>query len=644
MDGLPCLPGNSFRDLTKQNHHVAQTLAYKNGHRTQKLPEFGTGGDRLNYNQLNENELAMLQNYTPAMTYGRAKPEAPDNFVPATVAFDKKVLRFFGYFKQTVYESPDEFYRVRPVTVFYYLEDDSMQIYEALVENSGIPQGKLIRRHRFPKNDQGETYTWKELNLGTNLSIYGHTFRLCDCDEFTSNWLESEGVIVNTCESIPNDPYIKGRTKAAELKTYKTKTDYDKLKQYVDMDRKVLRFYVTWDDRAQNYGELRPFVIQYYLVDDTMEVREVHKPNDGRDPFPILIKRQRIPKDRYNVKSNFSAIYLELSDSEVQQWYKPSDFGMGRTVNVFKRNFTVYDMDNFTKAFYYQNFGETEFGAINDENVVGPQPKAHNKMEIAPYNGYGSLEDSLQNCLYLVPEPPKKDYIKLMENEHKVLRYEAVLNTTNNDDKGRKFIISYRLSDDTVGIYEPPMRNSGIIGGKFLENCRIAKPGSTSDHPLYYGPQDFLIGSTVNVFKHRFRITGADLFVLKFAEEHKEQFPPDVLSNLRQYLGNVTGRVDARERNNVTLVRRQGDFDRIYAEIKNKLKSSRINNTEELRGLFLKYDSDRTGFISKENVKDLFRKVSLPLDDDIIETMMAEAGQDNDGNINLYNFMKFFED
>lgn len=313
--------------------------------------------------------------------------------------------------------------------------------------------------------------------MGTNLSIYGHTFRICDCDEFTSKWLESEGLIVNPPESVPDDPYIKTRTKAAELKSYKTRTDYDKLKQYIDMDRKVLRFYVTWDDRSQAYGEIRPFIIQYYLVDDTMEVREVHKPNDGRDPFPVLIKRQKIPKNRYNVKSNFSAIYLELSDNEVKDYYKPSDFALGRSVNIFSRNFTVYDMDNFTKAFYYQNFGDTDFTPINDENVVGPKPRAHNKMEIAPYNGYGSLEDSLQNCLFLVPEPPKKDYIKLMENEHKVLRYEAILSTTNNDDKGRKFIISYRLSDDTVGIYEPPMRNSGIIGGKFLENCRIAKPG-----------------------------------------------------------------------------------------------------------------------------------------------------------------------
>lgn len=115
-------------------------MDYKNGYRQSKNPQFANGGDRLNYNQLNESELAMLANYKPSMIYGRAKPEAPDNFVPATVAFDKKVLRFWGYFKQTVYESPDEFYRVRPVTIFYYLEDDSMQVFEQLVENSGIPQ------------------------------------------------------------------------------------------------------------------------------------------------------------------------------------------------------------------------------------------------------------------------------------------------------------------------------------------------------------------------------------------------------------------------------------------------------------------------------------------------------------------------
>lgn len=79
----------------KQNYHITQTLGYKNGHRVPKHPEFGPGGDRLNFNQLSETELALLENYKPSLIYGRAKPEAPDNFVPATVAYDKKVSTWF---------------------------------------------------------------------------------------------------------------------------------------------------------------------------------------------------------------------------------------------------------------------------------------------------------------------------------------------------------------------------------------------------------------------------------------------------------------------------------------------------------------------------------------------------------------------
>ena len=115
--------------------------------------------------------------------------------------------------------------------------------------------------------------------------------------------MESEGIHVNQPELIPRDPYLSKRQQAADMKTYKTKNEFDKLKQYIEMDRKVLRFYAIWDDRSQMFGEQREYIIQYYLVNDTMEIREVHQANDGRDPFPILISRHKIPKDRSNVKS-----------------------------------------------------------------------------------------------------------------------------------------------------------------------------------------------------------------------------------------------------------------------------------------------------------------------------------------------------
>ena len=52
-------------------------------------------------------------------------------------------------------------------------------------------------------------------------------------------------------------------------------------------DRKVLRFYV--------FSEI-PYILHYYLADDTMEVREIKSPNSGRGDFSLLLKRQRFPK------------------------------------------------------------------------------------------------------------------------------------------------------------------------------------------------------------------------------------------------------------------------------------------------------------------------------------------------------------
>lgn len=54
-------------------------------------------------------------------------------------------------------------------------------------------------------------------------------------------------------------------------------------KQFLDNDLKVLRFFSRFDDL--------PYVVHYYLADDTLEIREVHPPNDGRDKFALLLRR-----------------------------------------------------------------------------------------------------------------------------------------------------------------------------------------------------------------------------------------------------------------------------------------------------------------------------------------------------------------
>jgi len=60
-------------------------------------------------------------------------------------------------------------------------------------------------------------------------------------------------------------------------------------KQFLDHDRKVLRFFTKSAPDLQ-------FVWHYFLADDTVEIREVHFPNDGRDSFSVYLRRQKLPE------------------------------------------------------------------------------------------------------------------------------------------------------------------------------------------------------------------------------------------------------------------------------------------------------------------------------------------------------------
>ena len=45
-----------------------------------------------------------------------------------------QALKFIAYYKETVNDSPDETYRVRPVDIYYFMEDDSMMVQEPIVQ------------------------------------------------------------------------------------------------------------------------------------------------------------------------------------------------------------------------------------------------------------------------------------------------------------------------------------------------------------------------------------------------------------------------------------------------------------------------------------------------------------------------------
>jgi hypothetical protein len=49
------------------------------------------------------------------------------------------------------------------------------------------------------------------------------------------------------------------------------------------------------------------------------------------------------------------------------------------------------------------------------------------------------------------------------------------------EDLDRRFIISFYLADDTISIYEPAQKNSGIIPGKFLHRNKYKNVDNNMD-------------------------------------------------------------------------------------------------------------------------------------------------------------------
>jgi EF-hand domain-containing protein 1 len=78
--------------------------------------------------------MLCFHSYDPQLIYGRVKTQQVEPFRPHYVIYDKKTLKFSGYFRQHVPESRTEHYRTRYVNIFYYLEDDTLEVIEPVVK------------------------------------------------------------------------------------------------------------------------------------------------------------------------------------------------------------------------------------------------------------------------------------------------------------------------------------------------------------------------------------------------------------------------------------------------------------------------------------------------------------------------------
>ena len=62
------------------------------------------------------------------------------------------VASFSGYFKESVFDAPNENNRLRVMHVNYFVEDDTIEVYEPRTENSSVPQVRSYLRAPGPRD------------------------------------------------------------------------------------------------------------------------------------------------------------------------------------------------------------------------------------------------------------------------------------------------------------------------------------------------------------------------------------------------------------------------------------------------------------------------------------------------------------
>ena len=202
--------------------------------------------------------------------------EIKEQYQPDFLKLDKQVLRFYGYFKESVVENELESARIRLLVICYYLADDCISITDVKQENSGIPQGPFLKKMRVKKEDDSY-FDYKDFIVGKNIVIYGKIIHLYDCDKYTREFFKVNGITQPDKENVPFDFFTQKVSIKPVLKKDHLMKDYleysmgggkvKSAKQFLENDRKLLRFNAKFEGLK--------YIIHYYLVDDTVEIRRL---------------------------------------------------------------------------------------------------------------------------------------------------------------------------------------------------------------------------------------------------------------------------------------------------------------------------------------------------------------------------------
>jgi len=604
-NALPKLPGMDFPELSQRpSYALSQTFvpvpgASKSSSTTTLIPRDIVG-------------MKMTTNH------GQSKDQTKSIFTEGAIlrkfplwrTLDDKVLRFFGYFGERVDESMTERGHevVHKVVILFFLGDRALQVSERPSgPNSGLKSGTIMSKFY---NHGHEPLMW---NLGDTITLRGRKVTIVDCDAFTREFFEKMGTPLpseplsypgefyeeqlaatharRAGGALDDEDYKQGRRAAETLAViakqmpapqFMSAEEKRNARNFLLHDKEVLNFYSVWDRRH--------FRISFFLSDGTMCVSFLKAQNDGRDPVPNFLKRGKIFKGQYTLKS----IDTVAAPRQIpQESYTEDDFRTGETLNIMGRDFFLYDCDEFTRDYYRTQKG------IQQETYSKPNSESD---DTNPFSRRPQLDRTSERENKL--ETQKKNaYIKNSADADVVLRFAAIIESNSAQDAGRQFVFCFFCVDNTVAVYELPVRNSGHVGGKIFARAKVES--ITRDQVRE--------GALIKLGGHTYRLIDSDDRTKAYDNVPRSPPSGDVIEN-----------------------RATDILDRLRQQITQRW--SRVSDA------YLHFNVSKKG-ISLGDLRNMLRECEIrignttPADQAVIARVMERVDRDEDGVVSLQEFV-----
>jgi hypothetical protein len=378
-------------------------------------------------------------------------PYSSVDSLPSFVTNSSHVAHFLAYFDEsygTGVEGEGEEgiteQRSRRVEIKLYLEDNSIEIIEPRVENSGGVQGKFLKRHqifkpvdRISSDSPKVLYQISDFYAGAELNIYNRIYTVVDCDNRTRAYMENMGLSFGNSVPLPKTVYDPKQRSTMSRAVTRTSTK-SKRAGFFDYDRKVLRFFGVWDSRSMLFGDVIRVKLHYTLADDSIDIVAIPERNSGRDPQTTLLKKSIIMRKASNPFESTangssrrggsrggSKNHSRLSSpeprsttplgKEKERPYHWKDLCIGEVVSVASLNVLLTDADEFTREFY--NSHNMPLGPP----ITLPEPN-YNQLSAS----FSAADDESSS---LIPIAQPKDGLKAQMFQGMVLRYRAKIHS-----------------------------------------------------------------------------------------------------------------------------------------------------------------------------------------------------------------------